>query len=71
MAECEKCWGTGRVIDHRALGSKARKRRRTLGLSLKAVARYAGITPSFLCYLESGKRAWTEELHQKVNDAIR
>jgi transcriptional regulator with XRE-family HTH domain len=70
MPECEKCWGTGKVIDHRKLGREMRQRRRQLGLSLKAAARYSGITPSFLCYLEGGKRAWTEEIYGKVNEAI-
>lgn len=71
MKECDKCWGTGKDIDHKRLGREIHRRRRYLGLSLKSVARYAGITPGFLCYLEKGKRSWTEEIYSKVNDAIR
>lgn len=66
MKECDKCWGTGKVIDHRDLGRRVRRIRRDRGLSLKALAMELGVSSGFLSLLESGKRRWTQDLWNKA-----
>ena len=67
MRDCEKCWGTGKEINHLQLGRHARQARERSGLSLKAAAKLLGITDSYLCYLEQGKRGWSKELWHKAS----
>ena len=67
MKECDKCWGTGKVIDHRRMGREARMRRLSDQTSLKSAASYLKISPAFLSLLERGKRTWTQELWEKAS----
>lgn len=66
MPKCEKCWGSGEKVDHCELGRRARVMRVSGNLSLQEQAHRLGITPSHLCYLEQGKRGWSEELWKKA-----
>lgn len=66
MKDCARCWGTGKEINHLRLGRSVRRLREERGISLKAFADRMGITPSFLCYLEQGKRHWSQELWKKA-----
>jgi len=64
--KCDKCWGTGKALNHAKLGRKARRRREEVGSSLRAAARLLGVSESFLCLLESGKRSWTKALYERA-----
>ena len=66
---CPVCLGTGKVLDQAAQGEKARRLRN--GLSQAYVARKMGITPSYLNYLESGKRPWSTQLWQSFQAALK
>ena len=66
MSQCGKCWGTGAKIDHARLGKAARKRRIANGVTLADQARKLGISDGHLCYLEQGKRSWTEALYDEA-----
>jgi len=68
MSKCGKCWGTGAKIDHARLGRAARKRREAGGITLAQQARKLGISEGHLCYLEQGKRSWTEELYDMATE---
>ena len=71
MAACEKCWGSGKQIDHRALGQVARDHRRSLRVSMADMARRLGFTESHLSYLENGKRGWKQADWNKVREMKR
>lgn len=66
MNKCKACWGTGAVIDHARLGAAVRKRRENSGTTLVQLAKRLGISEGQLCYLEQGKRRWTEELYERA-----
>lgn len=66
MKSCEKCWGTGRDLDQRELGQKAREVREKAGVMLKDQARRLGMSASNLCLLEQGRRTWRRDHYEKV-----
>lgn len=53
---CRRCSGTGREPDARAIGTSVRRLREASGRSLRDVAEALGITASYLCDLELGRR---------------
>ena len=55
---CTRCHGTGYEVDDKALGQEMRLVRLRKGLSLRDCAQQMGITPSYLCDLELGRRRW-------------
>lgn len=55
---CPKCEGTGKIIDHAALGLELRQMRLKAGVSLRHMAFRLQITPPYLSDLELGKRSW-------------
>lgn len=61
-AQCARCAGTGRAIDHTALGRQMRTRRERAGLSQCQVAKMLRLHQSFISYLERGVRSWTSQL---------
>lgn len=68
---CPFCLGTGHTLDHAALGHELRRTRMMLGVSLATIAARMGVDPSYLSYLEAGKRNWTLGLHERYLAAIR
>ncbi len=68
--KCDKCNGTGKMLDQSALGTKLRARRKRLGIELTAVAHHMGRTPQFLWDLEYGRRRWTMQLRSKYLEAL-
>lgn len=43
-----------------------RAKRKDRGLSLRETARLIGVSPSYLCDLEFGRRQWSKELRTRV-----
>lgn len=62
--KCEKCWGTGEVIDQKRLGRLMRELREARGESLKDAAQRIGVSISFLCLMEQGKRGWSQDKYE-------
>lgn len=61
---------TIRKLDHAAIGATARSLRLEKGLTLKQVARFAGMSISFLSHLERGARTWSTRDMERISVAI-
>lgn len=57
MPRCKRCHGTGIEADWVHLGGELRRRRVAAGLSLRRVARCAGISAAHLSDMERGRRS--------------
>jgi hypothetical protein len=73
---CRACHGTGVIIDQQWLSATLKAERTALvhaggGTTLRATARIMGISASYLCDLENGRRNWTQELATRYSKAIR
>jgi transcriptional regulator with XRE-family HTH domain len=55
-----------RMIDHEKTGLLVRRERQKQGISVTDLAAIAGISVSYLCCLENGDRAWSEDLFARV-----
>ncbi len=60
-----------RVIDNVATGRAYRMARRSKGLSIEETARRMSVTGAFISYLERGKRAWTDDLCERFQKALK
>ena len=67
---CDKCLGTGHVIDPVELGKAYRAKRVKLGLSLTKVAKAMEIDTATLCVLEQGKRNWSSYYAIRFEQAL-
>lgn len=70
QTDCDSCFGTGKKVDHKALGRSMSGLRLRTGLSLYDVAPRMGVSVGFLCNLESGRRKWTPEWRNKYLEGI-
>ena len=68
--ECPRCGGSGRILNPAATGALYRAARQKLGLSLRGVARKAGISAPYLSDLERGNRTWPLSAQVKVSAAL-
>lgn len=59
-----------RMIDHEKTGLLVRRERQKQGISVTDLAAIAGISVSYLCCLENGDRAWSEELFARVTRGL-
>jgi len=60
--KCKRCGGNGEEQDSSAIGETMRRARRGAGLTLAIIAKRGGVTASYLCDLENGRRHWGPEL---------
>lgn len=67
---CQKCLGTGWEQDAYMIGKAMWLRRQASGLSIAALANRMGLDPSYLSYLEAGKREWSLDLRDRYLKAI-
>ncbi len=58
------------VPDHSATGHAMRERRKKAGLSLRTLAERMGLSAPYLCDLELGRRAWSEQLAARFVAAL-
>lgn len=56
---CRRCHGKGTEPDYAAEGAALRKMRQASGVSLREVARGAGLSAPYLCDVELGRRRVT------------
>ncbi len=63
--KCHCCEGSGRAQNHLLTGLKMRDLRLRNGLGLREVARYMGVSHTYLYHLEIGVRRWTPALEKK------
>jgi len=59
-----------RLIDHEKTGRLVRTERQKRGISAADLATWVGISPSYLCCLENGDRAWSEEMFTRITEQI-
>lgn len=67
--KCPKCEGSGLVPDAAQIGAVMRTRRLKLGMTMRAIAKKLGCTPTFIYELERGTRTWKDDLlkaYQKI-----
>lgn len=60
--DCQHCAGTGKEPDHRQLGEDLRRFREWHEATLTNVAAEMGLSKSYVCDLELGRRPWRQEL---------
>lgn len=58
-------------IDNAKSGAMARKERLAKGIALRQMAKRVGLSPSYICDLEHGKRGWSFELEHVFNSNLR
>ena len=58
------------VTDDEATGQTARDLRVGNGIGLRQLARRIGFSSSYVCDLEHGRRAWSDDLVKRYSDAI-
>ena len=58
--KCDKCAGSGRIPDNKAIGHAQHTKRKHEGIKLIHLAKLMGISVSYLCDLEHGRKPWTE-----------
>lgn len=63
--------GTRPIIDHVETGMKIRMHRYSKGVTMEEAARRMGISDSYLCDLELGRRHWSEELVHRYQEAVK
>jgi transcriptional regulator with XRE-family HTH domain len=63
---CDKCWGTGKPLNHFGMGQKMLAHRLRRGISQQAAAARLDISPSHLSLLEAGKRVWGRDLYARA-----
>lgn len=67
---CPRCGGSGRVPDDRVLGAVMRAKRTAADLSLRDMAKRTGVTASYLCDLELGRRQWGAKQRAMYENAL-
>lgn len=58
---CPHCLGTGFVQNQVRLGAEMARLRLKAKLTQRAVGKRMGVDHAYVCYLELGKRNWTQE----------
>lgn len=51
-------------------GNRLRENRTRHSITLRELSKVSGYCDSYLCYLENGKRGWSDEIEQNYLDAI-
>lgn len=64
LKKCNKCGGTGTVVDPVYVGGNMRKFRKDAGKSLRSVAKAMGLSVGYLSDLELGRRGWNTSLQK-------
>ena len=67
---CEHCEGTGKVPRQYDTGRDMARYRERSGVGLRQLARLLELSPSYLCHLERGERAWSMALVRRYLDAV-
>ena len=58
------------IDDHEATGRTAQERRWSMGVGLRELARRMGLSASYVCDLEHGRRAWNEDRIRRYVDGL-
>lgn len=70
IVACKRCGGTGREQDDRAIGERMRKKREAKDISLRDLGARLGLTASYLCDLELGRRRWSPKNIKRYTEAL-
>lgn len=66
---CRCCQGSGKELDHKAVGLEMKKLRNSTGLSQAALGKVMGVSAAYICDLEQGYRNWSEALVARFRKA--
>lgn len=55
--------GTGHEINHKEFGKVCHDTRKGRGIRQDHLAAAMGISKTYLCYLERGKKKWTQDIY--------
>jgi hypothetical protein len=58
------------VFDHAHIGVLVRSRRVASGMSLRAMAKWMGVSHTHLHHLETGKKAWNKDRLKDTTDIL-
>lgn len=68
---CPHCAGSGRVLDHAAIGASMRRLRESRQISGRQMATRLKISAAYLSDLELGRRNWSGPLLDKFKRELR
>lgn len=68
--KCTRCNGTGIEPENRELGLEFRNMRKRHKYTLRELASRMGISASYLCDLELGRRNWNTEIIDRFHGAL-
>lgn len=71
MKKCPKCKGVGYVQDDSEIGKDLSIKRREALLTLREVSASMGLSISYVCDLEKGRKKWTEKKKADFLQAIK
>lgn len=66
---CPRCNGAGVVTDDRDEGALMRQARKATKVSLRDLARVSGLSVSYFCDAELGRRHWNARLRKAYREA--
>jgi predicted transcriptional regulator len=69
--DCHCCEGSGKELDHKAVGSVLRNHRVVKGITQTSIADRMGLSKPYLSDLEHGKRAWRPSLIKAYEKALK
>ena len=69
--ECNRCNGSGKILDPLDVGAKMRTFRIGKGLSMTEMARQLSFSVPYIRDLEFGRRAWNQQLIEKYTKACK
>jgi predicted transcriptional regulator len=67
---CQHCAGSGVEPNDSTTGRQLKASRQAAGVSQREAAERMGITPTYLCDLELGRRHWSHSLIESFNKAV-
>lgn len=68
---CPHCNGAGVVLDDRDQGQLMRERRQAREITLRMMAKGSGLSVSYLCDAELGRRRWNTRLLKLYEERLR
>jgi transcriptional regulator with XRE-family HTH domain len=68
---CHQCDGTGKELDHKAVGLELRNKRVVRKKTIKEIAKVTGLSTAYISDLETGRRNWNALLIESYKQALK